>query len=952
MSVRSYWYTSYFSQVLVAAPPYGGWKAAAGDTFKIMLMTPGYVPNQDTQAVKADVSGEVVGPGYVAGGKTLASKTISTVAGNLVVGAGAVAWGNCTFVTNRAVVYDDTNPLPASKQLMFWIDFGQIIDLNNQVITLTFDGLGNVTVEVTPPPDVTAPVLVNATVNANPLILSFSEPLNPQLVPAPGDFAVRVNAAPVVINAVAIVGANVTLTLAVAIVNGDIVTVAYTKPVLNHLEDLVGNDVASFTAQPVVNNTPPPIPPPDTTPPVLIEAICVGNQITLSYGESLNQSVVPAVGDYSVRVNSVVRPVSSVNVLGSNVVLLLSSPASQGQTVTLSYTPGVNKIQDVAGNFAAALVNTGVLNNSPDIIPPVLTSAEINGAQLTLTYDKPLDTGFTPATTAYDIKKNGVSQALNLVFVSTAKQVVIVLTNPVINTDVVIAAYTKPAVNYIRDLSGNAASSFLNFPVQNITAPAPPLVDDATFSGQTVPSLTMETSASQNVKVTMKNTGTTSWDSLGYQLRSQNPAGNTNWGLSTVPVPSPTPPAASSLFDFSITAPGTPGNYNFQWRMHKIGGADFGVASPNIVIAVNAVVSVKTWFVSTLGNDTTGNGTQGAPFKTIAKGIASMAGGDVLVIRGGSYPEIINSPPSGISNLLRTVVQAFSGETVITNGLDIYSRNYITVSHITLNGYSNHIGRSVSTNPASTFITLENVEARNWVGGGSGGGGFNIGFRQEGVSSNIRLTNCISHNNGSTNLDHGIYVSSRDNIIEGGSYYLNSGHGIQVYASAGAGSTNNTIIRGVVAHDNGSFGIGLYEGVNLLAYNNIAYHNGIIVSGAGGIRSAYNSSLAKILNNTVFGNTGYGIGLESSASDSTLENNISYQNTGSPISNSGNNPSLSNNLTTNPSFVDAVNHNFHLLAGSAAINAGLNLSLIFTTDFDGVSRPAVGAWEIGAYEFV
>ena len=31
---------------------------------------------------------------------------------------------------------------------------------------------------------------------------------------------------------------------------------------------------------------------------------------------------------------------------------------------------------------------------------------------------------------------------------------------------------------------------------------------------------------------------------------------------------------------------------------------------------------------------------------------------------------------------------------------------------------------------------------------------------------------------------------------------------------------------------------------------------------------------------------------------------------------------------------------------------GKNLSMFFTTDADGVSRPAVGAWSLGAYEYV
>jgi len=42
-------------------------------------------------------------------------------------------------------------------------------------------------------------------------------------------------------------------------------------------------------------------------------------------------------------------------------------------------------------------------------------------------------------------------------------------------------------------------------------------------------------------------------------------------------------------------------------------------------------------YVSTTGNDSTGDGTIGKPWKTIGKGIAAMAGGDTLIVRNGIY---------------------------------------------------------------------------------------------------------------------------------------------------------------------------------------------------------------------------------------------------------------------------------------------------------------------------
>ena len=59
----------------------------------------------------------------------------------------------------------------------------------------------------------------------------------------------------------------------------------------------------------------------------------------------------------------------------------------------------------------------------------------------------------------------------------------------------------------------------------------------------------------------------------------------------------------------------------------------------------------------------------------------------------------------------------------------------------------------------------------------------------------------------------------------------------------------------------------------------------------------------------------------------------------------------SNNLVdVNPLFVNAATFDFHLLAGSPAINAGTTLSDV-PTAFDGTTRPQGAAYDIGAFEY-
>lgn len=110
--------------------------------------------------------------------------------------------------------------------------------------------------------------------------------------------------------------------------------------------------------------------------------------------------------------------------------------------------------------------------------------------------------------------------------------------------------------------------------------------NNATFVSQTVPS-SMVAGQAYSVSVVMKNTGTTTWTAPGYALRSQNPADNTTWGLSNIPVPASIAPNQNATFTFTVTAPATAGTYAFNWQLRQSGVEWFGPVT-------NASVSVTT----------------------------------------------------------------------------------------------------------------------------------------------------------------------------------------------------------------------------------------------------------------------------------------------------------------------------------------------------------------------
>jgi hypothetical protein len=113
--------------------------------------------------------------------------------------------------------------------------------------------------------------------------------------------------------------------------------------------------------------------------------------------------------------------------------------------------------------------------------------------------------------------------------------------------------------------------------------------NDAAFVSQSVPA-TMNTGEAYPVTVTMLNQGTTTWTpGQAYRLGSQNPHDNTIWLTTTNRVGLPgasVSPGATTTFSFVVTAPSSPGSYNFQWRMVQDGVEWFGAMTPNIPVQV------------------------------------------------------------------------------------------------------------------------------------------------------------------------------------------------------------------------------------------------------------------------------------------------------------------------------------------------------------------------------
>ena len=96
------------------------------DTLKVMLCTSAYTPNQDTHRYKSDVTGEVTGTGYTAGGVTLTGVTITYngATNTLMLDAADISWASATLTARYAIIYDSTPSTDATRPLIAYVDFG------------------------------------------------------------------------------------------------------------------------------------------------------------------------------------------------------------------------------------------------------------------------------------------------------------------------------------------------------------------------------------------------------------------------------------------------------------------------------------------------------------------------------------------------------------------------------------------------------------------------------------------------------------------------------------------------------------------------------------------------------------------------------------------------------------------------------------------------------------
>lgn len=457
-------------------------------------------------------------------------------------------------------------------------------------------------------------------------------------------------------------------------------------------------------------------------------------------------------------------------------------------------------------------------------------------------------------------------------------------------------------------------------------------------------------------------------------------------GLSTVATG-----ANATSYSVNGLAAGT--TYYFRVRSTNAAGDS---AHSNTAGATTTSTATSTFYLNlSTGNDITGNGTIGAPWKTMLKALqmAPLGTDSTVYIASGNYTErqqILVDPTPTRTGLV--TFKPISPGTVTLTGTSVTSFTQIdwkNVKNVRLEGLKfNKSFLQIIDTENFEFVNNDVADATLAVYGANGalveGNTFHdytaasagILFRSYNTfilpgdpKRSHRADNVIIRNN---NLDmshqpgDAIHVENGTNALIEKNAIKNvattsAAHGdsIQLVEVSDSTITGNIMSggRGIMVQNHP--GIAVIPGAN----KNLTFTNNVHASGSDFSLRLINAPYAIIVNNTFWGSgvsQGSGLDINSDSTNVVLVNNVLRAltvRTGATFAARSNNLINTIHLATRvateiggtPTFVNYANGNLRLSSGSLGINSGISGPWVPATDFDGQLR--VGTPDLGAFEF-
>jgi parallel beta-helix repeat protein len=375
----------------------------------------------------------------------------------------------------------------------------------------------------------------------------------------------------------------------------------------------------------------------------------------------------------------------------------------------------------------------------------------------------------------------------------------------------------------------------------------------------------------------------------------------------------------------------------------------YGNTSEATVTGSGSPSSSADYYVNALtGNDATGDGTSGTPWKTITYALTQItnsgcnvhiAAGTYDITLGEIFPLMMKDGVSLIgSGIDASIIDASSSG---VNAVSCIGTTDVStkIEDLTIKGGQSNYGGGISVKAGSVLMIADNKIIENHAS--IGGGGIYVSYSTVNISNNTITGNTISSHNGDGG---GLYITNSTVTVSGntissntvsnsaaftttgGIYLINSTADISnniisnnhlgtwgeiggIYMSGCSGSIKNNTITANETYNESVYvnasGIFITNSSPLVKenfiYNNIKAANCIYISGSGSSPTLEKNTITKntgyaiyctssctptIINNTISGNTKDGIYLSSVTPDSIINNIISY-NSGFGIFESG-----------------------------------------------------------------
>jgi Right handed beta helix region/Protein of unknown function (DUF1565) len=331
------------------------------------------------------------------------------------------------------------------------------------------------------------------------------------------------------------------------------------------------------------------------------------------------------------------------------------------------------------------------------------------------------------------------------------------------------------------------------------------------------------------------------------------------------------------------------------------------------------------FYVSVSGSDSN-PGTLGSPWRTVQKALDTLGPGQIAYVRRGTYTQNLVMTRAGTPTAPITI-RNYPGETVVLRaGSGAKDNNYplqlqsgaayVRFRGLVVEGATGPSTANVYASEGAHDIEFSACEDRKSQ---------RQGFFTDRTTSSIQIIDCYIHDNGGSgppNGDHNLYVEGKHHLIAD-CLIKNAPNGfdVQIYPSNdGVIVTENTIVGALLD------GIILGSGADSTTNNATLIDNVIAFNGRYGISTYWGGAM----------------GTGNVASTNVVWRNALGQLDGDGIT-------YTANTIADPRFVDRVNGNFHLRAGSPAVDTAL-IGYALPYDLNGTGRPQGLGPDIGAYE--